>query len=115
MWGGIGMLLTVDPRENGNVFSLIPYFPKGIIPISDEGGGNFICLDYRHDNTNRSPKITYYDHEVDLERNFFYLCDSFQELLNASFIPDDVIEDRVENNLYLPDEIIEAWKKKKHS
>ncbi len=96
MWGSFGMLLTVSPYAVENVFSSLPYVGaiRDVIPIVADGGGNYICLDYRDDETRIKPKIVYYDHEVEIEDNFFYLCDSFSELLESLYLPEDVKEDR---------------------
>lgn len=96
MWGSFGMLLTVSPYEEDNLFSSLQYIGsmRDVIPIVADGGGNYICLDYRDDETRAHPKIVYYDHEVDVKYNFFYLCASFSELLESLYIPDDVEKDR---------------------
>jgi cell wall assembly regulator SMI1 len=82
MWGSFGLLLTVSPYAQENVFASLHYVERiqNVIPIVAEGGGNFICLDYPGDRTRANPTIVYYDHEVNLEDNFFFLCASFEEL-----------------------------------
>src|SRR3954471_8292620 len=48
----VGLLLTLDTREPENVVrtrSETPGLPDGLVPIMDDGGGDFVCLDYRSD------------------------------------------------------------------
>ncbi len=96
MWGAFGMLLTISPSAQENIFVSLHYVGsvRDVIPIAADGGGNFICLDYRDDSSRANPSVVYYHHEVNLEDNFFYLCASFSELLESLYIPDDVKEDR---------------------
>ncbi len=62
-------------------------FPKGILPIGEDPGGNYICL-----NVNEGEdygKIYFYDHEVDNENNdgtlnwdnLYLIADSFTEFI----------------------------------
>ena len=62
--GSVGLLLSLDPRQDENVLATTQALsterglPPGLIPIIDDGGGNFVCLDYRADPLN-PPAIAY--------------------------------------------------------
>jgi hypothetical protein len=65
--GCVGVLLTADPGDPENIISthegMGPYKDRRVIPITDDGGGDFVCLDYRE--VDRSiPSIVYFDHEL---------------------------------------------------
>ena len=63
--GSVGLLLTLDPRQDENVLATTQALtaerglPHGLIPIIDDGDGNFVCLDYRADPLNREPVVAY--------------------------------------------------------
>ncbi len=70
--GSVGLLLTLDPRQDENVLATAQALtaenrlPSGLIPIADDGTGRFLCLDYRADASKRAPTIAHFssDHEV---------------------------------------------------
>lgn len=57
------------------------FFPKGLIPFSQDGGGNYLCFDYR--NCKENPPIIFWNHEVEENEGIFYLADSFEEFING--------------------------------
>jgi hypothetical protein len=56
------------------------FFPKGLIPFSQDGGGNYLCFDYR--NSKENPPIVFWHHAVEENEGIFYLADSFEEFIN---------------------------------
>ncbi|MBN1698939.1 MAG: SMI1/KNR4 family protein [Spirochaetales bacterium] len=61
-----------------------------IYPFASDPFGNYICFDYREDK--KAPKIVFWDHEVASrypEDAISYICDSFSELLDKLYEPDD--------------------------
>lgn len=99
-YGGIGVLLTVDPYMPENMFDVLAslavdqQLPKGVVPIAEDGGGNMLCLDYREDSSRSTPKVAFWFHEVGGDDGIVPVCDTFTELLSLLYVPDDVIEDR---------------------
>ena len=95
--GGIGVLLTLDPFTPHNVFDVLSslaidqQLPSKLVPIADDGGGNFLCLDYRRTST---PSVAFWFHEVGGDQAVVFVCDTFSQLLNMLYVPDDVIADR---------------------
>lgn len=61
-------------------------FPKGVIPIGEDPGGNYICINLNEESYG---KIYFYDHEVENEdengkltwNNLYLIADSFTEFL----------------------------------
>ncbi|MFO1041860.1 MAG: SMI1/KNR4 family protein [Planctomycetaceae bacterium] len=89
----LGTLLTIDPRaEYFNIFNYLPpmanehHLPPTIIPIAQDGGGDFVCLDYRQSSI---PTIVYWHHEVSGVEGITPLAGTFSELL-ASMQPEEV-------------------------
>ena len=96
---GWGMILGLDPRNPESILGDLRWHPQGIVPISLDGGGNRICLDYRRSEV---PTLVYYDTHLDEEDNYLPLCATFSQLVEACFIPEDVIVWRRKEGLYLP-------------
>ncbi len=62
---------------------------KGVIPFADDPFGNLYCFDYRRNPA--SSTIIYWDHELepDDEDQFVFVADSFTDLLNRLYEPDE--------------------------
>jgi|LakMenEpi03Aug12_release.lakeMendotaPanAssembly.Ray.scaffolds.fasta_scaffold30667_3 hypothetical protein len=57
------------------------FFPKGLIPFAPDGGGNYVCFDYRHCKEN--PPIVFWHHGFEEGKDVFYLADSFEEFISG--------------------------------
>lgn len=57
------------------------FFPKGLIPFAPDGGGNYICFDYRKRKEN--PPIVFWHHEVEENEGIYPLANSFEEFVNS--------------------------------
>lgn len=68
--GNVGQLLTLDPRQPSNLFSVLAnlavdsQLPDLVVPIAEDGGGNFLCLDYRSDTSRSTPSVAFWFHEL---------------------------------------------------
>lgn len=68
--GNVGQLLTLDPRRPGNMFAVLAdlavddQLPELVLPVAEDGGGNFLCLDYRADPSRSEPAVAFWFHEV---------------------------------------------------
>lgn len=66
----VGQLLTLDPRQPGNIFAVLAdlavddQLPDLVFPIAEDGGDNFLRLDYRPDLSKSEPAIAFWFHEV---------------------------------------------------
>jgi hypothetical protein len=78
------MLLSFNSNKKENILdvhnNLKHQLPKGIIPIADDGGGDFICFDFRSSET--SPKVVYWHHEKKKEKSITYLCETFTDFID---------------------------------
>jgi cell wall assembly regulator SMI1 len=83
----VGVLLTADPRDAENILAMHsgmgPYKDGPVIPIIDDGGGDFVCLDYRGKGAREAPRIVYFEHELGelhgLAATFADFCSSLFE------------------------------------
>jgi hypothetical protein len=58
------------------------FFNEGLIAIGEDGGGDFICLNYFEKNGRDEPTVAYWSHEVsDPNKAVVKLADSFEEFL----------------------------------
>lgn len=57
------------------------FFPKGLIPFAPDGGGNYICFDYR--NCQENPPIVFWHHEVEENEGVFPLANSFEKFVDS--------------------------------
>lgn len=85
--GSLGELLTLDPRAPHNVFAVLAglavdeQLPGFVVPIADDGGGNFLCLDYRADNSRTHPTVAFWFHEVGGADGIVYVAAHFAAFL----------------------------------
>lgn len=57
------------------------YFPKKLIPFGDDGGGNYMCFDYRINNN--TPSIIYWNHDVyENSKRISFIANNFEEFIN---------------------------------
>jgi cell wall assembly regulator SMI1 len=85
----VGLLLTLDPRESENVLQTRAelagsgQLPDGVIPIINDGSGNYVCLDYRTDPARKSPSVVFLACERAPGADLIPLANSFAEFLSA--------------------------------
>ncbi len=72
----IGYNEILDEIQN-----LPEFFPKGLIPFSQDGGGNYLCFDYR--NCTENPPIVFWHHAIEENEGIFHLADSFEEFISS--------------------------------
>jgi cell wall assembly regulator SMI1 len=48
-------------------------FEDGLIPFGDNGGGDFICFDYRKNRTTDNPPIVIWNHDMGLEHTVSHI------------------------------------------
>jgi hypothetical protein len=79
----IGILLSYSSDDPENIFtayeSLKPSLPAGAIPVADDGGGDFVCLDYSRGSP---PTIGYWHHG---ESSLVTLAASFTDFINMLY------------------------------
>lgn len=80
----VGVLLTADPEDPENIVAAHDGMgnsaDRKLIPIIDDGGGDFVCLDYRDVNV---PRVSYFRSEVaeveELAESFEAFCAMLRE------------------------------------
>lgn len=72
--------------ENRNSDESYP-FPQYLVPIIFDGGGNYVCFDYRHDPKTDNPRVVFWFHEGIAEdgNEIFKIANSFDEFLDCLF------------------------------
>lgn len=84
--GSIGTMLHLTWNEYPydsvwGLYSNPPeFFPKGLIPFADDGGGNLTCFDYRK--TKKEPPIVFWVHDEPEGEDIHFIADSFEEFIN---------------------------------
>lgn len=56
------------------------FFPDDLIPFASNGGGDYICFDYR--SCKKNPPIVFWRHESPQGDDVFFLADSFEEFIS---------------------------------
>lgn len=85
----VGLLLTLDPRESENVLQTRAELaesgplPDGVIPIINDGSGNYVCLDYRADPARKAPTIAFFANQLAPVDALIPLATTFAEFLSA--------------------------------
>lgn len=79
----IGVLLSYSEGDPENIFAayarLRDSLPAGAVPIADDGGGDFVCLDYSR---GEAPTIGYWHHG---ESGLLLLAPSFEAFLDMLY------------------------------
>ncbi len=74
--------------EDTNLLERVDHFTPGLIAFAEDGGGNYICFDYRDGKHNPNPPIVFWHHEFHSggEEPFFVAkdFDSFLNMLRPS-------------------------------
>jgi hypothetical protein len=82
----LAVLLSLDWRRPDDVWSVLAnltldgQLPDGLFPIAEDGGGDFLCLDFR--GRPSPPTIVYWSHEVGGDEGVVHVADNFTELLS---------------------------------
>lgn len=81
--GSVGLLLSLDPRQDENVVATAraltaeSRLPPGLVPIIDDGTGRFVCLDYRADPSKKAPTLAYFS----IDRDVIFVAHDFTGFL----------------------------------
>jgi len=81
----LGEFTSFDPNQYNilkRMFYLPDFFPKGLLPISDDGGGNLVCFDYRESGWHDpNPPMVCWMHEWEEDKSIVFVANNFEELL----------------------------------
>jgi hypothetical protein len=64
-------------------------FEDGLIPFGDNGGGDLICFDYRHDRDTNNPPIVIWNHDMGFDHRVVFIANNFEEFINMLHEPED--------------------------
>lgn len=85
-WGScVASLLTLDWRRSENVWASLAILavdkqlPDGLFPFAEDGGGDFLCLDFRGGSD--CPRVVYWSHDIGGDDSVVSVANSFSELL----------------------------------
>lgn len=87
----LGRLISPLSGDRYNIMSMLEMLaeqlPPGIIPIGEDGSGNYICFDFRKQGDD--PRIVLWHHEKDSETSILPVAESFTEFLAMLKKPED--------------------------
>lgn len=81
--GSIGVWLSLLPWDRESVWSALSTWeehelPQRLIPFGEDGGGNYVCFDYRHSDV---PSVVFWHHELDADEGIFPVAATFEKFL----------------------------------
>jgi hypothetical protein len=78
----IGSLLKINKSNLLNKYLDPPeFFPEGLVGFGVNGGGDYICFDYRQGKHLLNPPIVFWDHEGDEGEDVYFVANNFKEFL----------------------------------
>lgn len=91
----IGLLLSLLPQSRNSIYRVMAAWEEHelsarLIPIAEDGGGNYLCLDYRNGD---EPDVVFYFHELSGDDGIIFVCSTFAEFLTRLVETQDHAED----------------------
>ncbi len=88
---GIGLVLSLLPHSRNSVYRVMAAWeehelPAQLIPVAEDGGGNYLCLDYRN---GEEPEVVFYFHELTGDDGIIFVCPTFAGFIARLVQPDD--------------------------
>ena len=85
------ILLTINNLQSGEEpdWPIEYRFEDGLIPFGENGGGDYICFDYRNDKTTDNPPIVIWNHDMGLKHRVVFIANNFEEFINMLHEPED--------------------------
>ena len=79
--------ISFNPERSDNIlrtFFMFPeFFPKKLVPIMENGGGDYVCFDYSIDCfQDKDPPVGFWLHEYEDGKNIVDLAINFETFLN---------------------------------
>lgn len=85
---GLGAFTSLKKEENSFLsdFKNPPeFFPKGLVTFAENGGGDFICFDYRHGHPNPDPPIVFWRHDADIGKDVSFIAPDFKAFIDMLY------------------------------
>lgn len=93
-WSGIGVFLSLSPESEYNFlnFNIKPpdFFPSKIVAFAENGGGDYLCFDYRVYGETDNPPIVLWRHGAPIGKDVSFVAKDFSEFLSILKEPDDI-------------------------
>lgn len=89
----IGRFLPLNDSAGGNLLQdfLDPpeFYVEGLVPFAENGGGDYICFDYRQGKNIFNPQIVYWSHGAGIGKDVSFVANNFEEFINMLEEPQD--------------------------
>lgn len=86
---------TTEDENDPDLFKFYHYFDRWLIPFGENGGGDFICFDYRENHKTDNPPIIFWSHDAaNPDGRISFIANNFEEFINMLYEPEDAKEDR---------------------
>ncbi|MEX1027032.1 MAG: SMI1/KNR4 family protein [Candidatus Paceibacterota bacterium] len=89
-YASVGEFFTVTPNDDRNLLRWMErteFFPLRLVPFAGDGGGNYICFDFRFGS---SPSIAFWHGgRRGLENEISFVAESFSDFVALLHEPDD--------------------------
>jgi hypothetical protein len=84
---GIGSFLKMN-EDSGYCEDILKFhnlfsedLSKGLVAFGMDGGGDYICFDYRKGKDDPNPPVVYWSHEAEKGKDVSFLANNFEEFL----------------------------------
>lgn len=101
---GIGVIFGLSHKNNliEEYKTLPDFFPKKLVPFAKNGGGDFVCFDYRESPETNDPPVVFWSHDAENGKDVSFISENFVDFLSALYEPKENIKE-------LSDEEFEKW------
>lgn len=84
-------------QNNGSLLSTFnsppEFFPEGLVAFSEDGGGNYICFDYRQGKKNSDPSVVFWNHEAEIGKDVSFVAINFEVFLSMLKSEEEIEEE----------------------
>jgi hypothetical protein len=86
-----GLILSLSPWDDGSIYEAVSNWREHglherLVPFGLDGGGNYVCFDYRGAT---DPEIVFYYHELHGDDGVMRVCPTYDAFLNRLEVRDD--------------------------
>ena len=97
--GGIYGINSSDSEDIVKEYLHPPeFFPQNLVAFAEDGGGNFVCFDYRTAPETNNPPIVHWNHEADEGQDASYVANNFDEFIGILSEPEPYPGDEEQGN-----------------
>lgn len=90
-YASVGEFFTLSPEDDRNHVGKMQrteFFPSGLVPFAGDGGGNYICFDFRSDGID--PAVVFWHHERrGMDNEVSFVAKTFSDFVELLYEPDD--------------------------